>query len=110
LDGDGLICGVALTNDTETVGEDLVTEVEGLVTEEVLNSGQGNSLFKQLDQAQKKADKGQYHAAINIAITFIDHVNDLVAEGTLTPEEAAPLIERAQILIELWSNMVSWTS
>lgn len=105
LDNDNLICGLGLTTDTEAVSEDLTEEVDDLVTEDVLNSGQGNALTEKLDQAERRAERGQYKVAINLARAFVNQVNDFVANGTLTAEEAAPLLERAAILIELWESM-----
>jgi hypothetical protein len=102
----GAICSLGFTASTEIVSEDLTEEIEDLVADEVLNSGQGNSLLKKLENAQAKAERGQYQPAINIARAFISHISDLVAEGLLTAEEAQPLIDRAMVLIELWTDLM----
>ena len=31
-------------------------------------------------RTEGRGEQGQYHAAIAVAVTFIDHVNDLVAD------------------------------
>ena len=105
-DGDGFICGLGLTGTWETVFDDMVGGLETLVADGVLNSGQGNSLAGKLEQAEGRAEKGQYKVSINVANAFINHVNDLMAAGVVAPAEGQPLIEMATVLIELWSEML----
>jgi hypothetical protein len=105
-DGDGFICGLGLVGTSETVFDDVIGELETLLGYGVLNPGQGNSLISQLEQAEKKAEKGLYKVGINVANAFINHVNDLMAAGVVAPEEGQPLIEMATVLIELWSEML----
>jgi titin len=77
----------------------LCTAVTNLVSSGTLNQGQGNSLCAKLEAAQKQIDRGHNHTAINILQAFINHVNDFVAEGVLTPQEAALLLDGAALLI-----------
>lgn len=76
-----------------------MSSVQDLVTSGSLNSGQGNSLTKQLAQALKQLSKGKDLQAINMLLALIDHTNDLVSDGVLTPSEGQNLINQANALI-----------
>jgi hypothetical protein len=49
---------------------------------------------------------GQYNAAINQMQAFISQVTDMVSNGTFTSAEAAPLIEQAESLIAIWTELL----
>jgi hypothetical protein len=78
----------------------LNSDVAALIDAGSLNAGQGNSLTRKLDAAQKKYDKGQIQTAVDILADFIGQIEDLAAEGVLAQAEAQPLIEGAQALID----------
>ena len=69
------------------------------VSDGTLNSGEGNSLSKQLAAARKKIDNGQCSVAISILNAFITHVGDFVDAGKLSAAEGQSLIDQANILI-----------
>ena len=100
-DGDGKICFKPMTP-AEDIGEDAIDEIEELVPS-VLNEGQANALQSKIDNAMEKAEKGQYAAAINQMESFLTQLADMVANGTLTPAQAAPFIDQAQALIVIWT-------
>jgi hypothetical protein len=104
VDGDGRICNIALST-AEDIGEGTIAEVDDLVPD-VLNEGQGNSLKTKLQQAMEKAAQGQYAAAINLAQAFVQQVNAMVSSGQLTAEQAAPLLEQAAFLIQMWTELL----
>jgi hypothetical protein len=95
---------LGFTGGKEVVAEDLLGQVESLVGREAINPGQANALSTKLDQAIARAEEWKYKVAVNLSMAFINQVNDLVATGVLTGDEAAPSLVRAETLIELWSN------
>ena len=103
-DLDGLICGLAFASAAD-IGEDAVDQIEELVPDP-LNSGQANALISKIENAMAKAANGQYAAAINQMQAFISQLNDMVASGTLTAQEAAPFVTQAQSLIAIWNQML----
>ena len=98
---DGFICHIGFST-AEDVGEDAIDEIDDLVPE-ALNEGQANALKAKIENAMAKADNGQYGAAINQMQAFLGQLNDMVANGTLTPAQAAPFIDQAQSLIAIWT-------
>jgi hypothetical protein len=97
---DGVICGVAFA-DAGEIAEDAVDGLEELVPDPLVG-GQANSLLTKIQNAVAKAEKGQYQAAINQLQAFLGQLADLVANGTMTAEQAAPFIGQAQGLITIW--------
>jgi hypothetical protein len=73
---------------------------------DVLNEGQANALKAKIENAIAKAASGQYNAAINQMSAFITQLNDMIANGTLTAEQAAPFLEQAEFLIAIWTAML----
>jgi hypothetical protein len=104
IDGDGFICGIPFSS-AEDIGEDAVEDVDELVPDP-LNEGQATALTTKIQNAIDKAANGQYRAAINQMEAFIAQVTDMVANGTLTSAEAAALIEQAESLIAIWSELL----
>lgn len=103
LDGNGLICGLPLSN-AEALSASLLAAVDGLVADAALNGGQGNALTTKLEHAIEAADKRQYEVAANLADAFIRHVQALISGRVLTEVQAEALIERARSLIDIWSE------
>jgi Leucine-rich repeat (LRR) protein len=104
LDGDGKICNLPFAT-AEDIGEDAVGAIDDLVPDP-LNAGVANALTSKIANAVAKAANGQYQAAINQMQAFLAQLGDMVANGTLTPAEAAPLIEQAEWLISMWMEML----
>jgi Leucine-rich repeat (LRR) protein len=104
LDGDGDICGLLFAS-AEDIGEDAVDDIDELVPD-VLNGGQANALQTKIENAIAKAANGQYAAAINQMQSFLNQLNEMVANGTLTAEQAAGFIEQAEALIAIWSEEI----
>lgn len=102
--GDGAICGLPFA-DAEDIGEDAVGGIEDLVPDP-LGAGQANALTSKLENAMAKAAAGQYQAAINQMLAFTSQLNTMVADGTLTAGEAAPFLEQAAFLIQIWTAML----
>ncbi len=76
----------------------LVTEIEDLGDSGVLNGGQVHSLANQFDNLLDKLDGGKPKAALNLLGAFINHVESLVEEGVLSPEQGQVLIDAAEDL------------
>lgn len=104
VDGSGEICGLQLVS-AEDIGENAVDAIEDLVPA-TLNGGQANSLTTKIENAIEKAASGQYNAAINQMTAFINQLNSMVANGTLTAEQAAPFIQQAEALIAIWTELL----
>lgn len=68
-------------------------------TPPVLNSGQHNSLVKQLQHAIDMMNAGKINGAISNLEDFISEVQDLESSGILTPGQAAALIKDANDVI-----------
>jgi hypothetical protein len=79
---------------------DLIGGVEILVSEGILNSGQGNSLIVKLAGAIEKLDTGQTDAALGMLGACINEITDFIANGLLTPAEGEPLIFGIQAVID----------
>lgn len=77
----------------------LAGKVNDLQTAGALNKGQANSLLKKLDNAEKNFDRGKANTATNVINAFVNEVNDLVANGVLTPEQGQDLLDCALGLI-----------
>lgn len=101
-DADGFICNVTLVG-AEDIGEDAVDELDDLVPDP-LNGGQANALSTKIENAIAKADNGQFHAAISQMEAFIAQLGNMVSDGILTAEQAAPFLAQAEALIAIWEE------
>ncbi len=72
--------------------QNLVAQVNALVTAGILNGGQGNSLTTKLKNVTNTRGANQVRA-------FINHLNDLVRTGVLTQAQADPLLAAAQLIL-----------
>jgi len=81
---------------TEDLAEDLQGDVQDLVDDGVLDSGQGQALAGKLEQVLRSLDRGNANAALRQLESFIHQVEGLVQDGALTPEEGDALIEDAE--------------
>jgi len=77
------------------------SDIEELLADGLLNDGEANSLISKLESAVRSTGKGNTGAAINKLNSFINQVAALVNSGRLTPEEAQPLFDAAQDMIDL---------
>ncbi len=80
--------------------EDVINEVEDLVTAGELNQGQGTSLITQLNLALHKLDQGNSTAAVNKLNVLITLVSAFINAGILSSAEGQPLIDTAQAIID----------
>jgi hypothetical protein len=101
-DASGDICGLPFSS-AEDVADGAVEDIDDLVPDP-LGAGQANALVSKIDNAVAKADAGQYQAAINQLMAFLNQLDQLVADGTLAPSEADPLREQVQALIAIWTE------
>jgi pullulanase-type alpha-1,6-glucosidase len=76
----------------------LIMEIEVQVSGGSLNRGQGNSLIAKLDTAIKNLNQGKAKTALNNLNAFTNQVQDLVADGVLTPAEGQSLIDAAEAI------------
>jgi len=83
------------------ITEQMLAAVAQLLDDGVLTGGQANSLSRQIEQAARAIDREKINVACNTLSDFIEHVQDLVAEGVLLIEEAQSLIDQADIIGEL---------
>jgi hypothetical protein len=83
----------------QQAAQNIKNMVNSLVTQGVLNAGQGRSLLSTLDGAIRKMDNGKANQAINKLNEFINQVGDFIADGTLTQAQGQPLIDAANNLI-----------
>jgi hypothetical protein len=75
--------------------------VAALVNAGVLNKGEGDALTAKLDAAIQQLDRGNTNAAINQLQAFINQVEALARSGRLTQAQSQPLINVANMLINL---------
>jgi hypothetical protein len=94
------ILGGGSDRTVEELITDLGTNVADLVADGTLNRGQGNALTSKLDNAQKKVDQGKPKTAANILGALVNQVEAFLQAGTLTPEQAQPLLDDAQAAID----------
>ena len=91
------IAGPALAPPDETLA--IMSRVNALHTQGVLNFGQGNSLARQLQNALKMMNAGKIDGATGILQSFISEVQDLESSGVLASNQATILINAANTVI-----------
>jgi Tol biopolymer transport system component len=79
--------------------EIISTMVDTLVEEEVLSSGEGNSLIAKLNATERRLQLGDMKTAINTLHAFINQVNAFIKSGKLTTQAGQQLIDSANDLI-----------
>ncbi len=80
--------------------EAVASKVQGLVTNETLNNGEGHSLVAKLDGAAAAMERGNGAAARGQLEAFIAAAQALMTSGRLTPEEAGELLTAATGLLD----------
>jgi hypothetical protein len=73
----------------------LIAQVQSLVTNGLLRSGQGAGLITKLNGVIDKLNSGQARAACNQFNAFINQVKAFVNSGALSPEQGQALITAA---------------
>ena len=80
--------------------EKLISNIEVLIADATLNTGNGNALIVKINAAIKSLDKGNSNAANNQLSAFINQVEAFIQNGTITSDQAIVLIEAAEQAIE----------
>ena len=78
----------------------LISAVDLLIANGILNQGNGNSLKVKLNGALAKINQGQIQAAINKLNAFINEVDAFIRSKKLTQTQGQNLIDLADALIE----------
>ena len=94
----GTVFEIATTPQAAIQG--IITQVESLASQGVLNQGQENSLVTELQHAINMVNAGKINGAIGNLESFIDDVNNLLNSGVLTSDQGASLINAATSVIE----------
>ena len=89
------------TASPESLLEGLIDDVADLVSDRVLNRGQGNSLTVKLEHALARLADGRIRPCVNIINAFINEVNAHVRAGRLTAAQGQDMIDDAEWAIEL---------
>ncbi|UCC60306.1 MAG: right-handed parallel beta-helix repeat-containing protein [Dehalococcoidia bacterium] len=79
--------------------EDVISEVEDLVSDGALNKGQGNALVSKLESALSALSKGNIGAAVNKLQAFINQVNAYQEADILIKEDADSLRQAVEDVI-----------
>jgi hypothetical protein len=95
-DHDPVLIGINGTLDAELVIGLASDEVRELLASGTINRGQANALLEHLGNALAKIDSANDSAALAMLGGIADQLDDFVADGILTVEEAAGL----QVLID----------
>lgn len=91
------ILGPALAPSAET--QAIMSRVNALYSQGVLNSGQENSLDRQLQNALNMMNAGKVNGATGILQSFISEVQDLESSGVLASNQATILMNAANTVI-----------
>ncbi|MBI1804390.1 MAG: DUF11 domain-containing protein [Ignavibacteria bacterium] len=81
--------------------QNLIRQVECLVSSGILNAGNGNALIAKLHAALQSVDRGNSMSAANQLQAFINEVNALMQSGRLSASDGQPLIAGATVAINL---------
>ncbi|HST19868.1 MAG TPA: right-handed parallel beta-helix repeat-containing protein [Blastocatellia bacterium] len=91
---------VAVTNpDPLQAIQALISDVESLVAQGILNHGNGNALISKLEAARKQLERGHIRPAGNQINAFINQVEALMRSKKLTPQQGQPLIDAAMNIL-----------
>jgi hypothetical protein len=83
----------------------IISRVNFLYSQGALNSGQDNSLVKELQKAFDMISAGKISGAVGNLQSFITEVQDLESSGVLTTSQATTLIYEADIVIAELSEL-----
>jgi uncharacterized repeat protein (TIGR03803 family) len=79
--------------------QSIINQVQVLLSQGVVNSGQAHSLVTQLQHAIQMINAGKTKGAIGNLKSFISEVNDLLNSGVLSSSQAAALTSAANSVI-----------
>jgi len=79
-------------NEPGQILQGLIAQIQALVTGNILNQGEGNSLIVKLEAAQASINRGDTTAACNQLEAFINEVEAMVRSGRLTALQGEELI------------------
>lgn len=91
---------VSVSGSSEDAAEDLQDIVDDLVESGSLGAGNGNALVQKLAAIQKQIERGNCHTASNQLNAFINQVETLLADGTLSAVDAQNLLNAAQTILD----------
>jgi uncharacterized protein (TIGR02145 family) len=72
---------------------DVISEIESMMSEGIINQGLGNALILKLERALDLYETGKIEIAENILKAFTNQVDDLIATEVITSEEGKLLID-----------------
>ena len=101
-DHDPVVVGMELTTEAEIY--ELISDVQKLLDDGVLNGGQANALTSKLDNVLAKLAKGNTKPAANQLGAFINQVEAFVNGGILTAEQGDAFIKSTTLLVEALSD------
>jgi len=83
----------------QQVTQTIISDVNALYSQGVLNGGQDNSLVRQLQEAINLMNAGKNAAAVDNLNLFVNEVNDFARSGVWSSQQAVLLISAAQSVI-----------
>jgi hypothetical protein len=83
--------------------QNLIRRIKSLVAKRALPRGAANALIAELDVANHQPDTGNPIIKVNLLGHFVERVSDLVKTQEISEEEGQPLIDAADIIINLLS-------
>lgn len=95
----GTVFKLATTQTPQQAIGEMIGYVNNLLTQRAINSGQGNSLTKELQKTIDMSNAGKINGAVGNLESFIGEVNDLSSSGVLSPAQAGALISAANGVI-----------
>ena len=79
--------------------QDIISDVQDLLSSGDINSGQANALISKLQNAVNSIDSDKINAAIGKLNSFINQINAYVKTGVITQEVGGQLIGEVQDII-----------
>jgi hypothetical protein len=101
LDGNGVICDLPIGTPADLALQ-MIDEIEDLVPAS-LSNGQANSLTTKLDNAMRKAEKGQYGEAVGQMETFMAQVQGMLSNGAIPVVAGLRLYVQGEALLNAWA-------
>ncbi len=84
---------------------DLITTIENLYNDGLLNKGNANALISKIKNAIKSIEKGNTNAATGQIGAFTNEVEDFVENGVIPEDIGESLISEAEIVINQVNGM-----
>jgi argininosuccinate lyase len=76
----------------------LIAQIQALIDAGTLTQSQGDQLINRIEKVIDKLDSGQISAACAQLGVFINYVNQLINNGSLTPAQGQALIDGANAI------------